>query len=252
LSVPVPVTVVTGAGDGFFAKASPALATTAFVLNDAALPGDTEQAGPGCVCCRVRGGLTVTLLELLRKRSRGETPPFDRVLVAGNAGEGAQVLLELASSPALTAAFRIDALAASERNDDAAIADHVIGRLPDADARWLLPRALPAALSSPAAIRALADEAVEAFVLGWDEPQPLAAVGDWLHALAESRGERVLRLHGRMVTDEGKVMALNGVRHVVAPPAQLQEALAATRVRFVTRGLEPGDVLPPWNAGAAR
>lgn len=248
----VPVTVVTGAEDGFFARAAPALASTAFVLNGAATAEDAAQASLGCSCCRVRGGLTVTLLELLRKRSRGETPDFDRVLVAGGAGEGAQVLQELAGSPALAVAFRIDALAASERNDDAALADHVIGKATAVEeGRWLLARTLPSALASPSAIRALDDFAIESFTLGWDEPQALAAVGDWLHELVDARGERLLRVHGHVVTENGDAHALQALRHAVAPPAAIGKA-ESSRVRFVTRGLEPGDLLPAWSAGAAR
>jgi len=35
----------------------------------------------GCLCCTVRGDLVETLVDLWRKRERGEVPPFDRVLV---------------------------------------------------------------------------------------------------------------------------------------------------------------------------
>jgi G3E family GTPase len=35
----------------------------------------------GCLCCTIRGDMVTTLQELLRKRSRGEIPQFDRIVM---------------------------------------------------------------------------------------------------------------------------------------------------------------------------
>lgn len=35
----------------------------------------------GCLCCTIRGDMVATLQELLRKRSRGEIPQFDRIVM---------------------------------------------------------------------------------------------------------------------------------------------------------------------------
>jgi G3E family GTPase len=249
----VPVTVVTGASQGFLAAASATLARTAVVLHDAADGAGASQPAIGCTCCRVSGGLTVTLLDLLRKASRSEVPVFDRVLVSAPAGEGAQVLQEIAASLALGVAFRLEALVTTGAGEDAGIADRIVaGCDANLDPAWIAPMALPDSLGAPGTIRASNDEAIEAFVLGWDPPQALAAVGDWLDAIAGSRGERLLRVHGRSAMDDASVYALNAVRHVVAPPAAIESGDRTSRVRFVTRGLEPNDVLPPWPAGASR
>ena len=71
---------------------APALANTAVIINEfgeialdhllVAAPGENMVLlANGCICCAVRGDLVGTLADLAGKRDRGETPPFDRVLI---------------------------------------------------------------------------------------------------------------------------------------------------------------------------
>ena len=117
-----------------------------------------------------------------------------------------------------------------------------------AHAAWFDPAPLAAGRVIPAAsLRAAHDDAIESFTLQWDRAQPLAALGEWLHGLAERHGARLLRVKGIVgVVEERNAVALHVVQHIVAPPEFLAVAAAASRVVFITRGLEPGDVAPGW------
>jgi len=71
---------------------NPALANTAVIINEfgeialdhllvAAPSENMVLLANGCICCAVRGDLVGTLDDLAEKRERGDTPPFDRVLI---------------------------------------------------------------------------------------------------------------------------------------------------------------------------
>ena len=117
-----------------------------------------------------------------------------------------------------------------------------------ARAAWFDPAPLASGRVIPAgSLRAAHDDAIESFTLQWDRAQPLAALGEWLHGLAERHGARLLRVKGIVgVVEERNAVALHVVQHIVAPPEFLAVAAAASRVVFITRGLEPGDVAPGW------
>ena len=255
----VPVTIVTGASEAQLAGLPLAAARVAVVLQGAdTLDAAATEPVPliGCACCRVGGGLAPALLGLLRAASRGEVAGFERVLVSAPEGAASAVLLEHLASPALAAAFRVASVVALSSGEDAAIADHVAPDLAQAGLPWLEPMALPAGLGDPGAIRAGGDDAREAFILGWEAPQPIAAVGEWLDSLVSASGARLLRLHGMVRAAEG-AFSLQAVRHVLGPPVRLAgdgEGARApgSRLRVVTRGLEPLDLGPAWAFGAAR
>lgn len=115
------------------------------------------------------------------------------------------------------------------------------------DARLMPGRVLPAE-----AFRARHDDAVESFTLQWLEPQSLAALGEWLHGLAERFGARLLRVKGIVgVTGQRQAMALHVVQHIVGSPEPLELAASLSRMVFITRGLEPGDVAPGWQVEVA-
>jgi G3E family GTPase len=103
------------------------------------------------------------------------------------------------------------------------------------------------------ALRASHDEAIESFVLEWDEPQPMAALGSWLHALSDNYGARLLRVKGIVaVAEHEQAVAVHAIQHLVSPPEILPIPAGASRVVFIARGLEPGDVRPEWpNAARA-
>ena len=101
------------------------------------------------------------------------------------------------------------------------------------------------------ALRAAHDEAIESFVLEWDEPQPMAALGSWLHALADNYGARLLRVKGIVTVEEHEhAVAVHAIQHLVSPPEILSLPARVSRVVFITRGLEPGDVRPQWPTAA--
>ena len=101
------------------------------------------------------------------------------------------------------------------------------------------------------ALRAAHDESIESFVLEWDERQPLAAIGEWLHALADTHGARLLRVKGIIaVAEHAQAVAVHAIQHLVAPPETLSLPAGTSRVVFITRGLEPGDVRPGWPTAA--
>jgi G3E family GTPase len=63
----------------------------------------------------------------------------------------------------------------------------------------------------------------------------------WLSMLLHARGEDILRVKGLLALEDGSVVSINGVQHVVHPPEHLpREAIceALSRVVFITRGLE--------------
>ena len=94
----LPVDVLTGfLGSGKTTLLSrllrePAFARTAVIVNEFGEVGidhdlvetsDEQfvQLTTGCLCCRVRSDLVETLLELARRRSLGQVPPFERVVI---------------------------------------------------------------------------------------------------------------------------------------------------------------------------
>jgi G3E family GTPase len=123
-----------------------------------------------------------------------------------------------------------------------------------AEAAWFDTAPLAGAREVPAALlRAAHDNAVESFVLRWTSVQPMAALGAWLQGLADTHGARLLRAKGIVAADGvAGAVALHVVGHLVAPPEFLPRRVDESRVVLITRGLEPGDVAPPWPFAAAR
>lgn len=117
-----------------------------------------------------------------------------------------------------------------------------------AEPSWFAaPEAAVARVLPASSVRAAHDDAIESFVLRWEAPQPLAAMGEWLHALAAGQGARLLRVKGIVAAAEVQSrVALHAVQHLVSRPDFIRGEPGASRVVFITVGLEPGDVLPPW------
>jgi G3E family GTPase len=64
----------------------------------------------------------------------------------------------------------------------------------------------------------------------------------WLSMLLHARGEAVLRVKGLLELDDGTVVSVNGVQHVVHMPEHLQRGEIpelSPGIVFITRGLEP-------------
>lgn len=122
----------------------------------------------------------------------------------------------------------------------------------EARPEWFAPADLTGVRVVPAELlRAAHDEAITSFVLQWDAPQPLAAIGAWLHGLADNYGARLLRVKGIVsVEEDPHAVALHAIQHLVSAPEFLSVPGAGSRVVFITRGLEPGDVRPSWPCAA--
>lgn len=253
-----PLTLLAGADADDLTQLRSSLRRTAFLIDDPALV-EAVEVGPECVCCRPRGGFTVALLELLKRRARGETDEFDRVVFAAASTDAQRALAEVTASPIASAACRIAALTIVGQADaeTAELADHLIGRDQLAGAFWLDSPPLAAVcddatLTDPAAIRSVDDQAIERILIAWDEGQPLATVGQWLQTLIDRFGARLLRLSGEIDMPEGR-FAVQAVGHSLANPAPIeQDSRTGSRLICVTRGLEPNDLRPEWPVGAAR
>jgi hypothetical protein len=246
-----PITVLTGADEEVLQWLSGALPSTAYVVHDPKLlEGPLEFTA--CACCRTGTSITRSLMDLFRRQSTGEVPEFERIILTAEAGQGSETLSELARSPMAAAYCRIASFATLDTDADALIADHrlqpeVLDRFD-----WLEARTLPRPCDPPRSMRAEGDQSLESFVIGWDEPHSIDAVGGWLQDLIERVGNRLLRLHGSVQSGEG-LFGIQASGHALAPPiGGLPVSAPGTRLRFVTIGLEPGDVLPGWPAAAAR
>lgn len=86
---------------------------------------------------------------------------------------------------------------------------------------------------------------VHAFSVVLDEPLDWTAFGVWLTMLLQARGRDVLRVKGFLdVGGEGPLL-VNGVQHVVHPPAHLDswpDSDRRSRLVFIARGIEPRQV----------
>ncbi len=165
-SMRLPVDVLTGfLGSGKTTLLSrllrePSFARTAVIVNEFGEVGidhdlvetsDEQfvQLTTGCLCCRIRSDLVETLLELARRRTQGEVPPFERVVIeTSGLADPAPILQALMLDPAVAQSYRsgsvittVDALLA-ERTLDAqptarrqvALADALVITKTDLDA----------------------------------------------------------------------------------------------------------------------
>lgn len=74
------------------------------------LDGEILLLKSGCVCCTVRGDLKAALADLLARRARGETPPFDRIAIETTGlADPTPVVSTIVSDPALRSRLRMGA-----------------------------------------------------------------------------------------------------------------------------------------------
>lgn len=72
---------------------------------------DVVLLNSGCICCSVRGDLISGLRDLFVKRTRGEIPQFDRVIIETTGlADPAPILHTLMTDPLLTTKFRLDSV----------------------------------------------------------------------------------------------------------------------------------------------
>jgi G3E family GTPase len=232
----------------------------------------------GCVCCTLRGDLADELRDLLSRRTRGEVPPFRRVVVETTGlADPAPILYTLVSEPVVKSHFALERVIATvdaqhglrgaEGLKQAAAADRLVVTKADlADPRPVERRL--AALNPTADVieASFGDVAPDLLFGGPDrEPRELpvdehvhedgvrshtlvldgqldwTAFGVWLTMLLAARGSDVLRVKGLLNVGTPGPLLLNGVQHVVHPPEHLDawpDDDRRSRLVFIGRGLD--------------
>ena len=169
-----PVTVITGfLGSGKTTLLGrllrdPGMGRTAVIVNEfGEIPLDHElietsdesfvQLSTGCLCCKVRSDLTLTLADLAVRRAEGTLPPFERVVIeTSGLADPAPILHALMTDDNLTGVYALDrvvttvesvtGLATLDRHAEslrqAAVADRIVITKTD------LPEAAPQAVES--------------------------------------------------------------------------------------------------------
>ena len=100
------------------------------------------------------------------------------------------------------------------------------------------------------------DHDVRALCLTLDEQVDWTAFGIWLTMLLQARGADVLRVKGLLNVGGPRPLVLNGVQHVVHPPAHLDEWPdddRRSRIVFIGRGFTGDELaasLAAFNAAA--
>lgn len=88
-------------------------------------------------------------------------------------------------------------------------------------------------------------DGVRAFTVLLDEPLDWTAFGVWLTMLLQARGQDVLRVKGLLDVGGAGPLLVNGVQHVVYPPAHLEawpDDDRRSRLVFIARGVQPRQV----------
>jgi len=238
----------------------------------------TVVLGNGCVCCSLRGDLADELRDLLGRRDRGEIPAFRRVVVeTTGVADPAPIVYTLLSEPVVKHHFELErvittvdavhGLRAPESVAQAAAADRLVvtktdlapagklgkrlsalnptARIVEASFGELEPEVLFGgerhlqAVSAGGATHAEHD-GVEAHSLVFEQPLDWVAFGVWLTMLLAARGSDVLRVKGLLDVGGSGPLLLNGVQHVVHPPAHLDrwpDDDHRSRIVFIGRGL---------------
>ena len=86
---------------------------------------------------------------------------------------------------------------------------------------------------------------VRAFAVAVDRPLDWTAFGVWLTMLLQARGQDILRVKGFLDVGGAGPLLVNGVQHVVHPPAHLEawpDDDRRSRLVFIARGVEPRQV----------
>jgi len=290
----LPVSIVTGfLGSGKTTLLSallrhPAMGETAVIVNELGEVGidhhllrrvdeRTVLLPSGCLCCSLRGDLADELRDLLSRRTRGEIPPFRRVVLETTGlADPAPIVNTLLAEPVVKHHYEPERVIATvdavhglrqpESVKQAAAADRLVVTKTDlADAGELEARlrALnPAAeilevsfgevdpelvfggnapdLREPVPEVRHAHDGVVAHSLLFDEPLDWTAFGIWLTMLLQARGNEILRVKGLLdVGGEGPLL-LNAVQHVVHPPEHLEawpDEDRRSRIVFIGRNL---------------
>jgi G3E family GTPase len=239
----------------------------------------------GCLCCHLRGDLEETLIGAAMRRRRGEIAGFDRVIVetSGIADPG-PVAQTLFADQALARDFKlgpivtvVDAADAGGRaaspgvaRAQIAAADIVILSKVDRaqeissaeqEVRQINPQARriraqfgdvdsklleKSGSGTDFSIPAQHSSGIRSFVLGFDKPVARELLEQFLETLVRLRGADLLRVKGAVPLDEGRLVLVQGVRHVFD---RLREARnIPPALVFITNGVEKAEIQSLWDA----
>jgi G3E family GTPase len=216
----------------------------------------------GCVCCSLRGDLADELRDLLSRRTRGEIPPFARVIVETTGlADPAPVAYTLLSEPVVRHHYRLESVVTTvdgvngirepESVKQAAIADRLVVTKTDlADRRAVreveeqLARLNPAAPIIEAVFGAVEPDRifdgggrdvrelsfdghahrddVHAVAVFLDDELDWTTFAIWLTMLLQARGSDLLRVKGLLNVGGAGPVLLNCVQHAVHPPEHLE------------------------------
>ena len=216
----------------------------------------------GCVCCSLRGDLADELRDLLSRRTRGEIPPFARVIVETTGlADPAPIVYTLLSEPVVRHHYRLESVVTTvdgtnglrepESVKQAAVADRLVVTKTDvADPRAVrdvedrLARLNPAAPIIEAVFGAIEPDRlfggferdlrelsldehthqddIRALALFLDDELDWTAFGIWLTMLLQARGTDFLRVKGLLNVGDAGPVLLNCVQHAVYPPVHLE------------------------------
>jgi G3E family GTPase len=216
----------------------------------------------GCVCCSLRGDLADELRDLLSRRTRGEIPPFSRVIVETTGlADPAPVVYTLLSEPVVRHHYRLEGVVATvdgvngirepESLKQAAVADRLVltkTDVADADAvhetEERLARLNPTAPIIEAVFGAVEPDDVlgssgrdprelaldghehhddvRAVALFLDDELDWTTFAIWLTMLLQARGSEILRVKGLLNVGSAEPVLLNCVQHAVHPPEHLE------------------------------
>jgi G3E family GTPase len=216
----------------------------------------------GCVCCSLRGDLADELRDLLSRRTRGEIPPFARVIVETTGlADPAPIVYTLLSEPVVRHHYRLESVVTTidavngvrepESVKQAAVADRLVvtktdvaspGAIREVEER--LARLNPAAPIVEAVLGAIEPDRVfgsferdlhelsldehthrddvRALALFLDDELDWTAFGIWLTMLLHARGSDILRIKGLLNVGDTGPVLLNCVQHAVHPPTHLE------------------------------
>jgi G3E family GTPase len=216
----------------------------------------------GCVCCSLRGDLADELRDLLSRRTRGEIPPFARVIVETTGlADPAPVAYTLLSEPVVRHHYRLESVVTTvdgvngirqpESVKQAAIADRLVVTKTDVADRSAvreveeqLARLNPAAPIIEAVFGAVEPDRIldgggrdvrklsfdghahrddlHAVAVFLDDELDWTTFAIWLTMLLQARGSDILRVKGLLNVGGAGPVLLNCVQHAVHPPEHLE------------------------------
>jgi G3E family GTPase len=231
----------------------------------------------GCVCCALRADLADTLRDLARRRDRNELPQFRRVVIETTGlADPAPIIGTFLSDPHVQHHYSLDHVVTTVAAVHAVRGPELVKQVVAADRLVITKTDLAGASDLAAELRELNPTAeiveasfgeveperllegpgvdlrevpaeqhsrphgIDAVCLEFEQPLDWTAFGMWLTMLLAARGGDILRVKGLLDPGGDTPVLVNGVQHVVHPPAHLDgwpDEDRRSRIVFIGRGL---------------